>query len=77
MALFSNARGVMAGLTRYVTAAHIARATLEATAYQSREVVEAMDADSGVKLESRQSLLELKKPGAETGMLVKLQYRPN
>jgi glycerol kinase len=48
----SNARGVMAGLTRYVTAGHIARAALEATAYQSREVVEAMDADSGVKLES-------------------------
>jgi glycerol kinase len=48
----SNARGVFAGLTRYVTAGHIARATLEATAFQSREVVEAMDADSGVKLES-------------------------
>jgi glycerol kinase len=48
----SNARGVFAGLTRYVNAGHIARATLEATAYQSREVVEAMDADSGVKLES-------------------------
>jgi len=48
----SNARGVFAGLTRYVNAGHIARAALEATAYQSREVVEAMDADSGVKLES-------------------------
>jgi glycerol kinase len=48
----SNARGVMAGLTRYVTAGHIARATLEATAYQSREVVEAMNQDSGVDLES-------------------------
>jgi glycerol kinase len=48
----SNARGVFAGLTRYVNAGHVARATLEATAYQSREVVEAMDADSGVKLES-------------------------
>jgi glycerol kinase len=48
----SNARGVMAGLTRYVNAGHIARATLEATAYQSREVVEAMNADSGVDLES-------------------------
>jgi glycerol kinase len=48
----SNARGVIAGLTRYVNAGHIARATLEATAYQSREVVEAMDADSGVALES-------------------------
>jgi glycerol kinase len=48
----SNARGVVAGLTRYVNAGHIARAALEATAYQSREVVEAMDADSGVTLES-------------------------
>ena len=48
----SNARGVFAGLTRYVNAGHIARAALEATAYQSREVVEAMDADSGVELES-------------------------
>jgi glycerol kinase len=48
----SNARGVVAGLTRYVTAGHIARASLEATAYQSREVVEAMNQDSGVDLES-------------------------
>jgi glycerol kinase len=48
----SNARGVFAGLTRYVTAGHIARATLEATAFQSREVVEAMNQDSGVELES-------------------------
>ena len=48
----SDARGVIAGLTRYVTSGHIARATLEATAYQTREVAEAMDADSGVKLES-------------------------
>ncbi len=47
-----DARGVIAGLTRYVNAGHIARATLEATAYQTREVAEAMDADSGVKLES-------------------------
>jgi glycerol kinase len=48
----SNARGVFAGLTRYVNAGHIARATLEATAFQSREVVDAMQADSGVRLES-------------------------
>src|SRR3954452_5416358 len=46
----SNARGVVAGLTRFVNAGHIARATLEATAYQSREVVEAMNNDSGVAL---------------------------
>ncbi len=48
----SSARGVFAGLTRYVTAGHIARATLEATAFQSREVSDAMNADSGVDLES-------------------------
>jgi glycerol kinase len=48
----SNARGVVAGLTRYVNAGHLARATLEATAFQSREVVEAMNQDSGVDLES-------------------------
>ncbi|MDQ3659844.1 MAG: glycerol kinase GlpK [Actinomycetota bacterium] len=47
-----NARGVIAGLTRYVNAGHIARAVLEATAWQSREVVEAMNADSGVELKS-------------------------
>jgi glycerol kinase len=46
----SNARGVFAGLTRYVTAGHIARATLEATAFQTREVMDAMEADSGVTL---------------------------
>src|SRR5450755_251446 len=46
----SNARGVFAGLTRYVTAGHIARATLEATAFQTREVVDAMATDSGVTL---------------------------
>jgi glycerol kinase len=48
----SEARGVIAGLTRFVTAGHIARATLEATAWQSREVVDAMNADSGVALTS-------------------------
>ena len=48
----SDARGVIAGLTRYVTKGHIARAALEATAWQTREVADAMDADSGVKLTS-------------------------
>ncbi len=46
----SDARGVIAGLTRYVNAGHIARATLEATAWQTKEVVDAMNADSGVAL---------------------------
>ena len=45
-----NARGVIAGLTRYVNRGHFARATLEATAYQTREVLDAMHADSGVEL---------------------------
>ncbi len=48
----SDARGVIAGLTRYVTRGHIARAVLEATAWQTREVVDAMNADSGVALTS-------------------------
>src|SRR5439155_12932512 len=46
----SEARGVIAGLTRYVTKGHIARAVLEATAWQTREVLDAMNADSGVDL---------------------------
>ena len=46
----SDARGAIVGLTRYVNRAHIARAVLEATAFQTREVLEAMEADSGVKL---------------------------
>jgi glycerol kinase len=46
----SDARGVIAGLTRYVTKGHIARAVLEATAWQTREVLDAMNADSGVAL---------------------------
>jgi glycerol kinase len=48
----ANARGVVAGLTRFVTNGHIARAALESTAFQSREVADAMNADSGVDLES-------------------------
>ena len=47
-----SARGVIAGLTRYANKAHLARAVLEATAFQSREVVEAMEKDSGISLES-------------------------
>ncbi len=46
----SDARGVIAGLTRYVNKGHIARAVLEATAWQTREVLDAMNADSGVPL---------------------------
>ena len=46
----SDARGAIVGMTRYVTKYHIARAALEATAYQTREVLDAMNADSGVPL---------------------------
>ncbi|TLQ47116.1 glycerol kinase GlpK [Streptomyces marianii] len=46
----SDARGVMTGLTRYVTKAHLARAVLEATSWQTREVVDAMYQDSGVTI---------------------------
>ena len=46
----SDARGAIVGLTRYIQRAHIARAALEATAFQTREVLEAMNADSGVPL---------------------------
>jgi glycerol kinase len=45
-----NARGVIAGLTRFVNKGHLARAALEATAYQVRAVLDAMEADSGVTL---------------------------
>ncbi|GAA2685749.1 hypothetical protein GCM10010412_072970 [Nonomuraea recticatena] len=48
----SDARGVIAGLTAFVTKGHIARAVLEATAFQTREVVDAMDADAGLALTS-------------------------
>ncbi|MEO8851841.1 MAG: FGGY-family carbohydrate kinase, partial [Allobranchiibius sp.] len=57
----SDARGVIVGLTRFNNRSHICRAALEATAFQSREVVDAMNADSGV------ALTELKVDG---GMVV-------
>ncbi len=46
-----NARGVIAGLTRYANKGHIARAALEATAFQTRDVLEAMEKDSGITLD--------------------------
>jgi len=48
----SDARGVIVGMTRFVNKGHIARAALEATAFQTREVLDAMEDDSGVKLMS-------------------------
>jgi glycerol kinase len=48
----SDARGAIVGLTRFINKGHIARATLEATAYQTREVLDAMERDSGVRLKA-------------------------
>ena len=45
-----SARGVIAGLTRYANKGHLARAVLEATAFQTREVLDAMERDSGIHL---------------------------
>ncbi|WOP39042.1 glycerol kinase GlpK [Streptomyces sp. Li-HN-5-13] len=56
----SDARGVVVGLTSYITKGHLARAVLEATAWQTREVVDAMNADSGLALK------ELKVDGGMT-----------
>ncbi len=47
----ADARGVITGLTRFVTKAHLVRAALEAICYQSREVLDAMQEDSGVPLD--------------------------
>ena len=47
-----DARGAIVGLTRYANRAHLARATLEATAYQTREVLEAMQKDSGLPIKT-------------------------
>ena len=48
----ADARGIIAGLTRYVNKGHIARAVLEATAYQTLDVMEAMKKDAGIDLRS-------------------------
>ncbi len=64
-----DARGVIAGLTRYVTKGHIGRAVLEATAWQTREVVDAMNADSGVTLSS------LKVDGGMVGNEILMQFQ--
>lgn len=46
----ADARGVIAGLTRFARAGHLARAVLEATAYQTRDVLDAMESDSGIPI---------------------------
>ena len=64
-----DARGALVGLTRFVNRGHIARAVLESTAYQTREVLEAMNADSGVPL------TELKVDGGMTANETLMQFQ--
>ena len=64
-----DARGALVGLTRFVNRGHIARAALEATAYQTREVLDAMEADSGVRL------AELKVDGGMTANKTLMQFQ--
>ncbi len=65
----SDARGALVGMTRYVNRNHIARAALEATAFQTREVLDAMNADSGVEL------TELKVDGGMTANETLMQFQ--
>ena len=64
-----DARGAIVGLTRYVNKGHLARAVLEATAFQTREVCDAMAADSGVQL------AELKVDGGMTANELLMQFQ--
>ncbi|MCC6147930.1 MAG: glycerol kinase GlpK [Anaerolineaceae bacterium] len=65
----SDARGVFVGLTRYVTRGHIARAALESTAYQTREVLDITKSDSGVKISA------LKVDGGMTSNQLLMQFQ--
>ena len=65
----SEARGVIAGLTGYITKGHLARAVLEATAFQTLEVVDAMNADSGI------ALTALKVDGGMTANNLLMQFQ--
>lgn len=64
-----DARGAILGLTRYVTKQHVARAALEATAYQTREVMDAMNADA------RMELTELRVDGGMVGNGLLMQFQ--
>ena len=64
-----TARGVITGLTRYANKGHLARAVLEATAFQTREVVEAMEADSGIALD------QLRTDGGMVGNDLLMQFQ--
>ncbi|GAB2961667.1 glycerol kinase GlpK [Amycolatopsis acidiphila] len=65
----ADARGALVGLTRYVNRGHLARAVLEATAFQVREVVDAMNADAGLEL------TELRADGGMVGNELLMQFQ--
>jgi glycerol kinase len=65
----ANARGAIVGLTRYANKGHLARAVLEAVAFQTREVVEAMEKDSGIRME------ELRVDGGMVSNNVLMQFQ--
>lgn len=67
----SNARGTIVGLSRGTTAAHLARAAIEAIAYQTADVLKAMEADAGVKIK------ELRVDGGATANSVLMQFQAN
>jgi len=65
----SDARGVIVGLTRFINKGHIARAALEATAFQTREVLDAVNADTAVPV------VELKVDGGMVGNETLMQFQ--
>ncbi|NOQ40173.1 MAG: glycerol kinase GlpK [Anaerolineales bacterium] len=65
----SDARGVIAGLTSYINKAHLARAALEATAFQTKEILDAMEKDTGINLKS------LKVDGGMVGNELLMQFQ--
>lgn len=65
----SDARGALVGMTRFINKGHIARAALEATAFQTREVLDAVNADSGVNLS------ELKVDGGMIANTLLMQFQ--
>ncbi|MES2418376.1 MAG: glycerol kinase GlpK [Bacteroidota bacterium] len=67
----SNARGTIVGLSRGTTAAHLARAAIEAIAYQTADVLKAMEADAGVKIK------ELRVDGGATANNILMQFQAN
>ena len=67
----SNARGTIVGLSRGTTASHIARAAIESIAYQTADVLKAMEADAGVKIK------ELRVDGGATANNILMQFQAN